>query len=100
MTYYRVELEALGRLTKQVRHCADDMREVMRLLKNIGPKGAGHAELEKACDDFQDAWGYGIGLIADAADGISEGLSQTHRVYQETEQKTAETFAARNSGGA
>lgn len=97
--YYKVELDALGRLSKQLGTCADDMRSAMKQLKDIGPQGAGLAELEKACGDFQDAWGYGIGLIADATGGISEGLTATHKVYATLEQQIADSFQASGKTG-
>ncbi|WP_329311760.1 hypothetical protein [Streptomyces sp. NBC_01262] len=90
--YYKVELEALAQLTTKLGECADEMRSAMALLKDIGPKGSGFADLEKACDDFQDSWGYGIGLIADATGGITEGLSATHTLYETMEQNIAQSF--------
>lgn len=90
--YYKVELDSLVSLTKQLGECADEMRSAMRELKDIGPKGAGFAELEKACDDFQESWGYGIGLIADAAGGVTKGLAETKNIYEAIEEKIAEGF--------
>ncbi|MFF3343247.1 hypothetical protein [Streptomyces flavidovirens] len=90
--YFRVELDALSHLATQLGECADEMRSAMKLLRDIGPKGSGSAELEEACDDFQDSWGYGIGLIADATGGVTEGLAQTHKLYVALEQKVAEGF--------
>ncbi|MGC0337452.1 hypothetical protein RKD20_002486 [Streptomyces sp. SLBN-8D4] len=52
--YYKVELEALTRLSAQLGECGDTMRSAMKQLKNIGPEGSGHAELEEACDEFQN----------------------------------------------
>jgi hypothetical protein len=90
--YYKVELEALTQLITQLSECADDMRSAMKQLKDIGPKGSGYAELEKACDDFQDKWGYGIGLIADATGGVTEGLSESRKIYEALEDQIAEAF--------
>lgn len=90
--YYKVELDSLARLTTQLGECADEMRSAMRALKDIGPKGAGLAELEKACDDFQESWGYGIGLIADATGGVTDGLGETKKIYETIEEKIAEGF--------
>ncbi|MET9457067.1 hypothetical protein ABZY05_18560 [Streptomyces canus] len=66
----------------------------MKQLKNIGPQGSGYAELEEACDEFQNKWGYGIGLIADATGGVTEGLSETRKVYESLEEQIAEAFKA------
>ncbi|MFF3329439.1 hypothetical protein ACFYWX_07705 [Streptomyces sp. NPDC002888] len=85
--YYKVEFEAMARLVVDLAECADTMRSAMRQLKDIGPKGAGSGELEEACDDFQEKWGYGIELIADATGGITEKVAQSGRVYQGLEEE-------------
>ncbi|EDY60775.1 MULTISPECIES: hypothetical protein [Streptomyces] len=90
--YYKVELEALARLSAQLGECGDTMRSAMKQLKDIGPEGSGYAELEEACDAFQNKWGYGIGLIADATSGVTEGLSETRKVYETLEEQIAEAF--------
>ncbi|WP_329121641.1 hypothetical protein [Streptomyces sp. NBC_01465] len=90
--FYKVELEALSRLTRELSECADDMRSAMKLLKDFGPKGSGFGELDKACDDFQDSWGYGIGKIADATGGITDGLAETHKIYSALEEQVAANF--------
>ncbi|MFF3498622.1 hypothetical protein [Streptomyces sp. NPDC003247] len=83
--HYKVEFDALARLVVDLAECADGMRSAMRKLRDIGPKGAGSAELEEACDDFQEKWGYGIELIADATGGITEKVALSGRLYQQLE---------------
>ncbi|MDH6567410.1 hypothetical protein M2160_002431 [Streptomyces sp. SAI-117] len=92
--YYKVELGALARLTTQLGECGDTMRSAMQQLKDIGPDGSGYAELEAACDEFQNKWGYGIGLIADVTAEITQGLSETRKVYETLEEQIAEAFKA------
>jgi hypothetical protein len=92
--YYKVELEALAQLSTQLGETAADMRSAMKQLKDIGPKGSGYEELEQACDDFQDKWGYGIGLIADVTGGITQGISETRKIYEALEGQVAESFQA------
>ncbi|MEU6347115.1 hypothetical protein ABZ883_39955 [Streptomyces sp. NPDC046977] len=97
--YYKVELDALADLGTQLGNCADEMRSAMKVLKDIGPKGSGFADLEAACDEFQDAWGYGIGLIADATGGVTKGLADTRKVYETLEQQVADSFKPSGKGG-
>ncbi|MFI0240961.1 hypothetical protein [Streptomyces sp. NPDC016845] len=81
----KVEFEALSRLITDLSTCANGMRAAMRELKDIGPKGSGHGELEEACDDFQDKWGYGIKLIADATGGVTEKVAKAGKEFQHVE---------------
>ncbi|MGW0708765.1 hypothetical protein ACWD4G_22940 [Streptomyces sp. NPDC002643] len=87
--YYKVEFEALARLVIDLAECADGMRSAMRRMKDIGPKGAGSADLEEACDDFQEKWGHGIKLIADATGGIAEKVALSGRLYQGLEDQVS-----------
>ncbi|MFI6439471.1 hypothetical protein [Streptomyces sp. NPDC050759] len=97
--YYKVELDALAQLITQLGESANSMSSAMKQLKDIGPKGSGYAELEQACDDFQDKWGYGIGLIADATGGITEGLSESRKIYEALEDQIAESFKPSGKAG-
>ncbi|MGW1909746.1 hypothetical protein ACWCQS_02975 [Streptomyces sp. NPDC002076] len=80
--YCTVEFEALSRLVQELSECAGAMRSAMKQLKDIGPAGAGSKELEEACDEFQDKWGYGIKQIAKATGGITEKVAESGRLYQ------------------
>ncbi|MEU2928381.1 hypothetical protein ABZ636_25505 [Streptomyces sp. NPDC007251] len=97
--YYKVEFEALSRLVKELSECAGAMRSAMRQLKDIGPAGTGSKELEEACDEFQDKWGYGIKQIAKATGGITEKVAESGRLYQELEDKVAARARAVKVGG-
>jgi hypothetical protein len=97
--YYKVELAALTQLTKELSSCAADMRSAMRILKDIGPEGSGYGDLEDACNDFQNAWSYGIGKIADATGGITDGLSQTCKAYELMEDQVSASFQAPGKAG-
>ncbi|MGW0334382.1 hypothetical protein ACWD0J_21345 [Streptomyces sp. NPDC003011] len=98
--YYEVEFKALSRLITDLSECADGMRSAMRQLKDIGPKGSGSDELEEACDDFQEKWGYGIELIAEATGGVTEKVAESGRLYQHVDGQVVATVAAVRSGKA
>lgn len=91
-SHVKADLQELARLATQLNHSAHEMRSAMRLLKELGPKGAGSAELESACDDFQDAWGDGIDLIAKATIGVTEGLVQVRGLYGANDHQVREQF--------
>ncbi|MEU6395099.1 hypothetical protein [Streptomyces sp. NPDC046939] len=81
----KVEFAALSRLITDLSTCADGMRTAMHELKDIGPKGSGHDGLEEACDHFQDKWGYGIKLIAEATGGVTEKVAKAGKEFQHVE---------------
>lgn len=54
------------------------------------PQGSpSSADLEEACDDFQEKWGHGIKLIADATGGIAEKVALSGRLSQGLEDQVA-----------
>ncbi|MDF6023088.1 hypothetical protein [Streptomyces sp. JH34] len=71
----------------------------MHQLKEIGPKGCGSQELGDACDDFQEKWGYGIKLIADATGGITEKVAESGRLYQQLEDEVDAMMRAVRADG-
>ncbi|MEU6239558.1 hypothetical protein [Streptomyces sp. NPDC047024] len=88
-SFCKAEFEALARLVRDLGDCAENMRSAMRQLEDIGPRGAGSTELEDACDDFQDKWGHGIKLIAEATGGVAEKVAQSGRLFQHLEDEVA-----------
>src|SRR4051812_31102340 len=57
--------------------------------KKLGGGGAfgslGTEELGKAGVDFEEAWGYGIGRLGEAASGVTERLKQAKQKYEQIE---------------
>ncbi|MGJ5890532.1 hypothetical protein DF268_31840 [Streptomyces sp. V2] len=92
--HYKVDFEALGKLVADLAGCAQSMRSTMRQLEDIGPSGTGSAELESACDHFQEKWGHGIKQIADATDTVTERVAQAGRLYQGTEDEVVKLVSA------
>ncbi|MGW4344318.1 hypothetical protein ACWEL8_04340 [Streptomyces sp. NPDC004690] len=88
-SYCKAEFQALSTLIRDLGGCAGGMRSAMKQLKDIGPEGSGSDEVESACDDFQDKWGYGIKLIAEAAEGITEKVAESGRLFQHLEDQVA-----------
>jgi hypothetical protein len=83
--YCKVEFETLSRLIADLSNCSDGMHTALHQLKDIGPKGSGYDDLEDACDDFQDKWGYGIKLIADATGNLTEKVARSGKDFQHLE---------------
>ncbi|MFG2227679.1 hypothetical protein [Streptomyces sp. NPDC048644] len=90
--YYRAELDGMGRLATDLASNAGNMRGAMRPLKESAGESIGHQDLQEACERFQSAWDYGIDQIAEATDGITEGLRTTRRIYQDLEESVAQLF--------
>lgn len=86
MDGYAVRVEELGRLIDDLGTAADRMADANKKLGGGGAFGSlGNADLGKAGVEFEEAWGYGIGRLGDAAAGITERLKQAKQKYERIE---------------
>jgi hypothetical protein len=83
---YAVKVEELGKLIGDLDTAADRMADANKKLGGGGAFGSlGNAELGKAGVEFEEAWGYGIGRLGEAAEGITERLKQAKQKYARIE---------------
>jgi hypothetical protein len=91
---YRLELGGMGRLIDQLAKAEDRMTKANNNLRNSTAGDMGSRNVDKAGNDFQDRWEYGIGKLAESAGKMVEGLDATRKQYQQADQATAEYFPA------
>jgi hypothetical protein len=83
---YAVKVEELGKLIGDLGTAAGGMADANRKLGGGGAFGSlGHADLGRAGVEFEEAWGYGIGRLGEAAEGITERLKQAKEKYERIE---------------
>ncbi len=86
MDGYAVKVDELGKLIADLDTAADRMADANRKLGGGGAFGSlGNAELGRAGAEFEEAWGYGIERLGDAAAGITERLKQAKGKYEQIE---------------
>ncbi|MEV6621643.1 hypothetical protein AB0M83_05530 [Amycolatopsis sp. NPDC051106] len=86
MDGYAVKAGELGKLIDDLGTAADKMAGANRKLGGGGAFGSlGTAELGQAGVEFEEAWGYGIGRLGEAASEISERLKVAKEKYERIE---------------
>ncbi|UOX87637.1 hypothetical protein MUY14_38920 [Amycolatopsis sp. FBCC-B4732] len=86
MDGYAVKADELGKLIDDLGTAADRMADANKKLGGGGAFGSlGNADLGKAGVDFEEAWGYGIGRLGDAASEITERLKRAKQKYEQVE---------------
>lgn len=95
---FRVQVQELADLASRLDECTAQMRKANDRLKNASANDLGNIWVDSACESFQDAWGYGIGLIERTTESIRDGLHSTARAYNATEQAIHRMFHNRESG--
>jgi hypothetical protein len=83
---YAVKVDELGKLIGDLGTAADRMADANKKLGGGGAFGSlGTAELGTAGVEFEEAWGYGIGRLGEAASGITERLKEAKQKYEQIE---------------
>lgn len=91
MDGYAVKVDELGKLIGDLGTAAGRMADANRKLGGGGAFGSlGTADLGKAGVEFEEAWGYGIGRLGDAASDITERLKQAKAKYEQIEAEFGE----------
>lgn len=94
MDGYAVKAGELGKLIDDLGTAADRMADANRKLGGGGVFGSlGTAELGRAGVEFEEAWGYGIGRLGEAASEISERLKQAKQKYERIEAEFGDELA-------
>ncbi|GAB3141021.1 hypothetical protein [Amycolatopsis sp. NPDC004378] len=86
MDGYAVKVDELGKLIDDLDTAAGRMADANKKLGGGGAFGSlGNADLGKAGVEFEEAWGYGIGRLGEAASDITERLKQAKQKYERIE---------------
>lgn len=96
MDGYAVEIGELGKLIGELDTAADRMADANRGLAGGGAPGSlGNADLGKAGAEFEEAWGFGIARLGDAAADVAERLKVVKEKYQRIERESDARLARR-----
>ncbi|SED80621.1 hypothetical protein SAMN04489727_9497 [Amycolatopsis tolypomycina] len=86
MDGYAVKIDELGKLIGELDTAAGRMADANKKLGGGGAFGSlGTAELGKAGVEFEEAWGFGIGRLGEAASGVAERLKAAKEKYERIE---------------
>lgn len=90
--HFRVEVNELDQLLRQLNTSQEDMRTALNAMKDVGPKSTGSEVLDNACDEFHDSWDDAIEKIADGVGQIEDKLKATRHNYAATEEAIRDAF--------
>jgi hypothetical protein len=82
---FKADTDQLGKFLKTLEDCVRDLNEARSALNHVRADQIGTAELDEACDEFQDRWKYGAEQTKKMIDSISEGVKANKKNYEEVE---------------
>ncbi len=95
----RVRTSELGRFAKALADSVDSLAEARRALDHVRADQIGTAELDAACDSFQESWSYGAEQLGARIPGIQSAVALSHNGYVELNRAIAEALKAVRTDG-
>ncbi len=97
--FFQVDLDALQRFITSLRDSGQQMDSAMKSMKSMDAGKIGTDELDRAAEEFQDTWQYGLGQLKEKIKVTNDGVHAAQRKYQEVEQQAMESLAKVNESG-
>ncbi|WP_327412522.1 hypothetical protein [Streptomyces sp. NBC_01233] len=92
MTSLQVDIDQLTRLTRALDSSLVSLREARRALDHVRPDQLGTADLDAACDGFQERWAHGTRELAKRVKTVREGVDRSAAEYAELEEAVRAAF--------
>ncbi|MFE4260819.1 hypothetical protein [Streptomyces sp. NPDC056883] len=92
MTPLQVEIDQLARLTNALDTSLAALREARRELDHVRADQLGTADLDAACDGFQERWGHGTKELAGRIKAVREGVRRSAAEYAELDEAIRAAF--------
>lgn len=90
---YTVQIDELGKLIDNLDTAAERITQANKALAGHSFLGElGNEALGNSGMSFEDEWEYGIGKLGDAAEEVTDGLTEARKSYQKVEEMHAELF--------
>jgi hypothetical protein len=90
----RVPTGELGRFAKALHDSVQSLAQARRALDHVRADQIGTAELDAACDGFQESWAYGAEQLGERIGRIQSAVARSHNGYVELNRAIAEAFRA------
>jgi ABC-type transporter Mla subunit MlaD len=93
-TLFRADLDALDALAGALVRAEQSLQDALDALHATTAAAIGTDVLDRACDDFQQHWRYGLKQIRQQADDIAAGVRTVSGGYAEAERGVVAALAA------
>ncbi|WP_411104479.1 hypothetical protein [Streptomyces sp. cmx-4-9] len=92
MTSLQVDIDQLTRLTRTLDSSLVSLREARRALDHVRADQLGTADLDAACDGFQERWAFGARELTRRVKAVREGVDRSAAEYTELEEAVRTAF--------
>ncbi len=97
-SFFQVDLDVLERMSRTLSDAGDQMDRALKAMSSSQAGQIGTNALNKAADEFQSTWHYGLGKLKDAIKETSEGVTKAHDAYKQCDDGIEQAMAKINGG--
>lgn len=90
--FFQVDLEVLQRMTKTLSEAGDQMDAALKAMNSAHSGQVGDAVLNRAADDFQHTWHYGLGQLQQMIKETNDGVNKAHDAYKQCDDAVGEAM--------
>lgn len=94
--FFQVDLDVLQQMTKTLQDAGDQMETGLKAMTSSQAGQLGTAALNKAADEFQHTWQYGLGQLTQMIKETNEGVKKAHDAYKQVDDGIEQTVAKIN----
>ena len=81
--FFQVDLDVLQRMTKTLSDAGDQMEAALKAMNSAHSGQVGDGALNRAADDFQNTWQYGLGQLHQMIKDTNDGVNKAHDAYKQ-----------------
>lgn len=96
--FFQVDLDVLQRMTKTLGDAGDQMESALKAMSSTQAGQLGTAAFDKAADEFQSTWQYGLGQLTQMIKETNEGVTKAHDAYKQCDDSIQQAMSKINSG--
>jgi uncharacterized protein YukE len=94
--FFQVDLDVLQQMTKTLQDAGDQMDAALKSMGSSQAGQLGTAELNRAADDFQSTWQYGLGQLRQAIQETNDGVKKAHDAYKQCDDSVGQAVGQIN----
>jgi hypothetical protein len=96
--FFQVDLDVLQRMTKTLSDAGAQMEAALKSMNSAHSGQVGDDVLNRAADDFQNTWQYGLGQLKQSIKDTSDGVNKAHDAYKQCDDAVGQAMQKINSG--
>lgn len=96
-SFFQVDLDVLQRMTKTLGDAGDQMDSALKAMSSSQAGRIGTDAINKAADEFQHTWQYGLGQLTQMIKETNEGVSKAHDAYKQCDDGIDQAMSKINS---